>query len=250
MLNRNVIAATLFVLVGACGGSQDQAATTPEPAATNPETPAVPSDEPAASTEPAVAAPAEPAPAPEPPKAPELSGAWASDCTAAADAAGAPVFEKVTFTLTPDHWEQNREVFSDAACTKKVQRTLSKGTYTVGAPSAAVPGAFELELAVESRSAIADSAASAKALSKSCGAKFKAGKSVDVSAKGCEAIGLKAKDACATEFQIVSLEGDVVRFGVRPADSDLCTVEKRPTSIAEGPGLKRAAVTEPAPATK
>jgi hypothetical protein len=249
MLNRNVIAATMFVLVGACGGSQDQAATTPEPAATNPEIPATPEE-----TAPAEATPAPeaaPAPAPEPPKAPDLSGNWSSDCTPAADAAAKPVFEKVVYTLTADHYELSREVYSDAACTKKVQHTTSKGSYTVGAASAAVPGAFEITFAVDERGATADSAAAAKALSKSCGAKFKAGKAVDVSAKGCDAIGLKAKEACGSEFDLVTVEGDAVKFGVRPADNDLCSAEKRPTAIGEGPGLKRAAApAEAAPATK
>src|SRR5262245_51661658 len=119
MLNRNVIAATMFVLLGACGGSQDQAPTTPEPAATNPETPAAPAEE----TAPAEATPAPeaaPAPAPEPPKAPELSGTWSSDCNTATDAAGKPVYEKIVYTLTADHWDLARETYSDAACAKKV----------------------------------------------------------------------------------------------------------------------------------
>jgi hypothetical protein len=165
-------------------------------------------------------------PAPTPPN---IAGTWATACAATAK----KDFTTLTFVNTAEgRWDLTAATFSDAACTKRKSALHLGGAYAFGGQSTNVPTAWEGNFTFEARDLTADDAKTAKALGKLCGIKkMKAGATVDLHAKGCPKLGLRPAADCAADFDLVALEGDVLRFGVRPADNDMCTAEKRPTAL-------------------
>ena len=166
---------------------------------------------------------------PPPPMPPDLTGTWAMACTAAA-AKG--TFQNITVTFTADAWDVVHRMFSDDKCTKETQNVHMAGGYAFGVQSTAVTTAWEANFTIARREMTAGNKKTAKSLGKMCGIKkMKAGTAVDIHEKGCAKLGMKPAADCATAYDLVAIEGDLLRMGVRPADNDLCTAEKRPTAL-------------------
>ena len=51
----------------------------------------------------------------------------------------------------------------------------------------------------------------------------------DISATGCAA--WRPVADCGTDHDLLKVEGEAMFFGVRPADNDMCTPDKRPTAL-------------------
>jgi hypothetical protein len=51
----------------------------------------------------------------------------------------------------------------------------------------------------------------------------------DISETGCAS--WRPVTDCGTDHDLLKVEGDAMYFGVRPADNDMCTPEKRPTTL-------------------
>lgn len=51
----------------------------------------------------------------------------------------------------------------------------------------------------------------------------------DISVSGCAA--WQPVAVCGTDHDLLKAEGDALQFGVRPADNDMCTPDKRPTAL-------------------
>jgi hypothetical protein len=51
----------------------------------------------------------------------------------------------------------------------------------------------------------------------------------DISDTGCAA--WRAVAVCGTDHDLLKVDGDAMYFGVRPADNDMCTPDKRPTAL-------------------
>jgi hypothetical protein len=167
---------------------------------------------------------------PPPPVAPDIVGTWATAC--APRHGKSDEFVTMTFVNTADHWDVVFAIFGDKACAKRKSMIHLAGAYTIGAQSTTVPGAWEGNFTFEARDITADDAKNAKAIGKLCGIKkMKPGKAVDIYQKGCAKMGLQPVAACGGDYDLVALDGDRVEFGVRPADNDMCTAEKRPTAL-------------------
>jgi hypothetical protein len=164
--------------------------------------------------------------APPPPVPPDIVGTFSNECTVA----GKGDFSTMTFTNTADHWDLVIAHFSDAKCTKRTVAVHLAGAYTIGAQSS-VPGAWDGDFTIEARDITADDKKTAAAMSKLCGTKLKAKTKVDLQAKGCPGLGIKPAADCANDYDLVSRHGPFLTWGVRPADNDMCTVEKRPTAL-------------------
>jgi hypothetical protein len=57
------------------------------------------------------------------------------------------------------------------------------------------------------------------------------GKPADLAA-GCAGLGQYPLSSCDRDYDLVSIDGDTLRFGERPADNNMCSEEKRPTATA------------------
>ena len=63
------------------------------------------------------------------------------------------------------------------------------------------------------------------------------GEEQETSTTGC--VFLRPVTACATDHDIVKVEGNQLFFGKRPADNDMCAPEKRPAALAALPVVKQ-----------
>jgi hypothetical protein len=163
------------------------------------------------------------------PTPPDVTGQWASDCVAGATASE---FRTIAFDNTADKWDLHVATFGDDKCAKRKSDLHIAGAYTIGAASTTVTDAWEGTFSFATLELTADDAKTAKALGKLCGIKkMKAGKASDLSAKGCVALGVHPLAQCAADNDIVAVQSGKLRFGVRPADNDLCTTDKRPTAL-------------------
>ncbi len=165
---------------------------------------------------------------PAPPAPPDLHGSWTGACEAGADGN-----HRLSFAITEARWDLQYELFGDATCAKRKAAIHLGGTYEVLDASETVPGAWNATFSFDARDLTADDAKTAKALGKACGVKLKAKKAADIHAKGCPKLGLKPADACAADHDLVAIERDRLFFGVRPADNDMCTEDKRPTALVD-----------------
>lgn len=223
---------SICVLAVACGGRQEP----PKPATVGHEEPAEP-----------VAAEEEPyggdayggdayggwseggeAYTPPAPRPPDLVGVWTSACAATATKGE---FRRLAFDIRADRWDLRIETFRDKACAKRRHAIHVGGPYAIHQPSTTIAGAWDATFSFDARDVFADDATGAKALSKLCGVKVKANQTVDILAGGCAKLAMKPQAACAGDHDVVALDGDRLRFGVRPADNDLCTPDKRPTAL-------------------
>ena len=165
---------------------------------------------------------------PHAPLPPDVAGRWATPCgpTEKKDE-----FRRVEVELTTDRWDMRVETFKDKACMRRRHAIHLGGPYALVAPSTTVPDAWDATMSFDTRTITADDAKSAKTIAKLCKVKLKAKGTVDVHVAGCPALGLRPAADCAAEHDLVARDGEHLRFGVRPADNDLCTAEKRPTAL-------------------
>ena len=106
-------------------------------------------------------------------------------------------------------------------------------SYEVGATSA-VAGARDGTFRFTRKTLRAHGAMAAGFLSSAqgCGRAFAADTDVDITAEGCAGLGQQPVSACGQDYDLVSLEGDNLRFGQRPADNNMCTPERRPAALS------------------
>ena len=65
-----------------------------------------------------------------------------------------------------------------------------------------------------------------------CGAGgFQVDVATDVLTAGCPPFGVYPKSLCAADYDLVKVDATTLQFGMRPADNDMCTPEKRPTTL-------------------
>lgn len=164
---------------------------------------------------------------PPPPTPPNLEGSWVGACEP-----GTKDSKKLAFVFTATRWDVTIEQYADTTCSKRTTKIAIGGPYVFGEQSTTVAGAWNGVFSFDTRDVTTDDAKTAKALGKTCGIKkLKAGATVSLLDKGCAKLGWKPLADCAGEHDIVALDGMNVRFGVRPADNDLCTEAKRPTAL-------------------
>jgi hypothetical protein len=157
-----------------------------------------------------------------------LSGAWIS--TSAEDW-GRGAFGTREFTFENGRWSLRFVLALDRGMTQPVFEFRTAGTYRVGAPSAAVPGAFEA-LFLEDRKWVtlrtSDPGLAAAFGLAACG--LVPGVEKDISIDGCAS--WKPVAVCREDHDLLALDTDGgLRFGVRPPDNDMCRAERRPRAL-------------------
>ena len=107
---------------------------------------------------------------------------------------------------------------------------ITEGPYAVGPASATVPGAFEGdfgEAVKRVRLLMEDPGTIAAFGMADCG--LVPGEAVDISDTGCA--NWKTVAECGTDHDLLAMDADGLYLGVRPADNDMCTPDKRPTAL-------------------
>lgn len=142
----------------------------------------------------------------------------------------------LTFDLATSTWGLDYAVLGDTACTAPFFTVRIEGPYEVGAPSATVPGANDARFAFTKKTITphVDTAAQFLSSAQGCGRPgFAVSQASDVTDLGCAALGQYPRSKCAADYDVVAVSGDVIRFGERPADNDMCTEDKRPKALSQ-----------------
>lgn len=158
----------------------------------------------------------------------DVAGHWVSDCTPNGQG-GAITLE---FTNTTDHWAVAYVTYGDATCTTPVVTANIAGTYTIGAASSVVPGAYDAVFSFDTKTLTPNVQQLADTLNAmACGGGFAVGTATNVYDHGCPGFGLYPKASCTADYDVVAKSGDTLHFGNRPADNNMCSADKRPTSL-------------------
>lgn len=141
------------------------------------------------------------------------------------------------FHFDGGRWSLRFTLSLDPAGRSPVFSFRTAGGYRVLAPSAIVAGAYEAVFFEEAKwlTLEADDPALAAAFGlDGCG--LVPGVEKDISATGCAL--WKPVAICGEDHDLLALDADGgLRFGVRPADNDLCSADKRPTALL--PAVRR-----------
>jgi hypothetical protein len=134
------------------------------------------------------------------------------------------------FILADGQWSLIFTHALDPAMTQRTFRFRTGGPYRITGPSAAVAGAHEatfhedwkhLTLLTGNPDLIAGMGMA------DCG--LTVNLEADISATGCA--GWKPVADCGRDHDLLALDAAGLHFGQRPADNDMCTPERRPTSL-------------------
>jgi len=164
---------------------------------------------------------------------PSLGGTWSGPCYPSP--AGDGSFNQLTFRMTESTWDLDYVAHGDATCSGSATfLTVNiQGPYTIGAPSAVSPGAHEATFSFSKKTVTAGQEAAVGFLKEKCGFDAKVGEPVDL-ANGCANLGAYPLASCKDDHDIVRLEGNSLSFGKRPADNNMCSPDKRPTTFEGG----------------
>jgi hypothetical protein len=137
------------------------------------------------------------------------------------------------FDNTSDRWKLDYAVFADPACTQRLVVVGIDGSYQIGTASARIHGAHDAIFRFDHKTITPEVQAIADALNTMpCGGGFAVGVAKDVYEQGCPGFGQYAHASCSADYDLVSRQGDQLRFGNRPADNNMCAEDKRPTALA------------------
>jgi hypothetical protein len=169
---------------------------------------------------------------PAAPPAIDISGNWKSD---AVEDLGDGYFGTRDLRLTQTDWEVIFTRYLDKEATKPVYTYRATGTYTIGAASAAVDGAYDVVFIVSGKYLTLNT--DDAQIIKSAGLEFcnflKKDTEVDISTLGCSSF--MTVSGCPQEYDLAKIEGIDLLLGKRLYSDYLCSEDRRPTEM--GPSL-------------
>lgn len=134
------------------------------------------------------------------------------------------------FVFADGQWELIFTHALDPAMTRRTFQFRTGGGYEIGAPSAHVAGAFDavFQEAWKHVTLLSDDPAIVAAMGFSaCGLTYNL--ETDISQTGCAA--WPSVEDCGEDHDLVALGAAGLHFGLRPADNDMCTPDRRPTAL-------------------
>jgi hypothetical protein len=154
-----------------------------------------------------------------------VAGKWKSE---GAEDMGNGAFATREFTLTGKTWDLVFTIWADKELKTPLVAMNFSGPWKETGDSKGVPGAHEatFEFAKKTITLKAKDAAKGFGMDQ-CG--LEVGKAKDVSKTGCSFVGSVAN--YGKEFDLIKRDGDKLFFGARPADNNMGTEDKRPTSL-------------------
>jgi hypothetical protein len=173
-----------------------------------------------------------------PPPVPALAGAWESACLPMVNADDTDGWARVVVGITPTLWAMDRHLFADDACSAATGTVHIDGGYALEEPSTVVPGAWNARFDFRTRTITPHvDGFIAYLQSLSCGESFGVDRATDVMDVACPALGFRAFETCQADLDVVAVDGNTLRLGLRPADGDVCSPARRPSVL--GPPLQR-----------
>ncbi|MBM75685.1 MAG: hypothetical protein CMK59_09815 [Proteobacteria bacterium] len=162
----------------------------------------------------------------------DLVGTWQGSCFSSPSADGS--FNQLTFQMTDQEWSLDYSVYADESCEIKFITVNIIGPYSLGAKIEIEEGAREGTFRFVSRSITPHIAPAIDLIKETCGFEnLSVGMPADL-ASGCTGLGVYPIADCDADYDIVMLKDNVLHFGQRPADNNMCTAEKRPSSFDGG----------------
>ena len=132
------------------------------------------------------------------------------------------------FTFERGRWALTFVHALEPQMTQRTFQFRTEGPYRVGAPSTAVPGAFDAVFGYDAKYVTLLTADEGLGgLFAGCGLKLNV--EVDISKTGCAS--WKPVAQCAEDHDLLAMDAKGVYFGVRARDNDMCTPEKRGTAL-------------------
>ena len=183
-----------------------------------------------------------PAAAPKPAAATGLTGAdlvgtWVGPCFPSPQGDGS--FNQLTFRMTETEWDLDYVAHGNAECTAKFLTVNIKGPYTIGDASAVAEGAHEGTFSFAAKTVTPHMEPAVDVVNKACGTDgAKLGEALDLSG-GCAGLGAYPITDCPADNDIVMVKDNVLSFGKRPADNNMCSPDKRPTSFEGGAAVTK-----------
>ena len=170
-------------------------------------------------------------------EAPDLVGTWQSPCFPSPQGDGS--FNQLTFKMTESEWDLDYVAHGDENCTAKFLTVNIKGSYELGDSSTVAEGAREGTFGFREKTVTPHMEGAIGVINGACGVtETVVGTPLDLSA-GCAGLGAYPIAECGADNDIVMVKDDVLYFGARPADNNMCTPEKRPTSFEGGAQVKK-----------
>lgn len=162
-----------------------------------------------------------------PAQAKGLNGNWASEKP---EDAGNKTFSTREFSFDGDRWDVKFTLFLDEAKTMPVFLFKGVGSYSVAAKSRKVKGAREAIFRFDKKfvTLLTDNADLVNNFG-FAGCNLKKGNEQDITETGCSF--LVSKTACGQEYDLVKMAGRKLFLGARPADGNMCSVDKRPIAL-------------------
>ncbi len=159
----------------------------------------------------------------------QLLGKWKSE---AAERVGNIGFRMREFTFTTDRWRIEVVFYGDKEMTKPLFSFVGEGPYTLGENSTVLPGATNAAFFFDKKrlTLLTDDAAATGAF-KFDACNLKKGVTKDISASGCS--NFTSVAVCGQEYDLVNIERNTLRLGTRPADGNMCSMDKRPKGLGQ-----------------
>ena len=131
-------------------------------------------------------------------------------------------------------WDLDYVANADADCTLSFMTVNIVGDYTLE-EAASVEGARNGTFGFTTKTATAHMEDAVAVINGACGVTdATVDTALDISAR-CAGLGAYPIATCPADYDIIMLNEDgTVSFGARPADNDMCTPEKRPTTFEGG----------------
>ncbi|HET6266917.1 MAG TPA: hypothetical protein VFG11_04300 [Acidobacteriota bacterium] len=157
----------------------------------------------------------------------ELVGVWKSQ---APEDAGNGNFSTREFTFAEKWWKVEATFYGDQQLRVPLFSFRAEGPYLLGNSSSTVPGATNAVFSFSKKSLTllsADPAVMTRFNFANCDLAM--GISKDISLTGCSFF--TSISGCGQEYDLVSIEGDLLRLGMRPSDRNMCSEDKRPKAL-------------------
>ena len=157
----------------------------------------------------------------------QLSGTWKSP---AAESVGSVGFRTREFTFTKDRWQIEIVFFDDNVMSKPLFSFVGEGRYEIGEASTIAENTANAVFHFDKKrlTLLTNNAAAIKRFG-FANCSLTKGLTKDISANGCSNFTSIAD--CGEEYDLVRLDRNNLQLGSRPADGNMCSVEKRPKNL-------------------
>lgn len=164
----------------------------------------------------------------------QLVGKWDSTaCETYSLSTGDSSYLKRSLSFTSTDATLTTMIYNEQGCVTLFGMSVFSAKYTVGASSATIPGASEIDYAITTRTVTPLTNNAVSALNSTIGGTCGSGtwtinQSGDVAQNGCPVLGIPSLATCPKELDLVKVDGDNLITGNR-STIDAC--KTRPTSL-------------------